>query len=322
MTMLPLADGPRWMLVRRGTAFNSFTNVVRPLLRSPHFRLISGAAALHLEWDRSRKRVTGLVYHDRRSGARRRETGAAVVVACGPIDSTALLLRSISPDFPRGLGNSEGNLGRYLHDHAREWWAFDLDWPIDLPTPSVYLTRPAYAEMRPLLAASLDVGAVSARDKFRSLIGGKSQTLGVQMFGAMVPDEEHTVSLEPDQTDPYGFPRLRLKIEFSRDVICNMVEARDRLMSLLEEAGDRGRIREVVDQLLPGTSVHYGGSVRMHASPKYGVLDAWNWVYDCPNVIVADASCFTTGAEKNPTLTAMALAARASERLASDLKAS
>jgi choline dehydrogenase-like flavoprotein len=58
----------------------------------------------------------------------------------------------------------------------------------------------------------------------------------------------------------------------------------------------------------------------MHASPKYSVTDGYNRLHDAPNVLVVDASCFTTGAEKNPTLTVMALAARAADRLARDLR--
>jgi choline dehydrogenase-like flavoprotein len=58
----------------------------------------------------------------------------------------------------------------------------------------------------------------------------------------------------------------------------------------------------------------------MHAKPEYGVVDAWNRVYDAPDVLICDAACFTTAAEKNPTLTAMAIAARAATRLAHDLK--
>jgi choline dehydrogenase-like flavoprotein len=59
----------------------------------------------------------------------------------------------------------------------------------------------------------------------------------------------------------------------------------------------------------------------MHRAAKYGMADAWNRLHAVPNVIVADASCFTTGVEKNPTPTAMALSARAADRLADDLKA-
>jgi choline dehydrogenase-like flavoprotein len=67
--------------------------------------------------------------------------------------------------------------------------------------------------------------------------------------------------------------------------------------------------------------VHLGGTVRMHRSREHGALDPWNRLWDVPNVVVADSSCFPTGPEKNPTLTAMALAARAADRLAQDLEA-
>ena len=69
----------------------------------------------------------------------------------------------------------------------------------------------------------------------------------------------------------------------------------------------------------PGNSVHYGGTCRMHSNPRFGVVDAFSRVHDVKNVVVADSSVFTTGPEKNPVLTAMALAARASDRLHSDL---
>jgi len=92
-------------------------------------------------------------------------------------------------------------------------------------------------------------------------------------------------------------------------------------MNLLEEAGSRATIGDVVPTLFPGTIAHYGGTARMHSNPEYGVTDAWNRVYEAPNVLVCDASCFTTAVEKNPTLTVMALATRAAARLADDLEA-
>ena len=88
----------------------------------------------------------------------------------------------------------------------------------------------------------------------------------------------------------------------------------------MSAAGRPVRIPGPFHELHPGSSVHFGGTVRMHADRAFGVLDAWNRVHDVPNLVVADSSCFTTGPEKNPTLTAMALAARAADRLADDLE--
>jgi choline dehydrogenase-like flavoprotein len=100
-----------------------------------------------------------------------------------------------------------------------------------------------------------------------------------------------------------------------------MVKARGHLMQLMDDAGQKGTIREVVPTLVPGTAKHYGGAARMHESTKFGVTDGFNRLHDIPNVLVVDASSFTTGAEKNPTVTVMALAARAADRLARDLRA-
>jgi choline dehydrogenase-like flavoprotein len=88
----------------------------------------------------------------------------------------------------------------------------------------------------------------------------------------------------------------------------------------LASAGASAEVPGPFHELTPGSSVHYAGSVRMHASPQFGVLDRWNRMYDVSNVAVVDPSCFPTGPEKNPTLTAMALAARAADRLAEDVK--
>ncbi len=319
-TTLPLADGPPWLMVRRGTAFNSFTNIVRPLLRSPQFQLLSGAHALRLEWSGAKRQVDAVVYHNRVDGSQQRLTGAAVIVACGALHSTKLLFDSACADFPQGLGNTEALLGRYLHDHPREWWVFDTDRPISLLSPSAYLTRLPYDCSPPLLATSWTLGVVSTKDKILSRFAQKGRSIGVQVFGTMIPSEQHYAQPTETKKDEFGLPLLDLCIRYDEAVISTMVQARERLLSLMDEAGYRSTLRDVVPQLFPGSSVHYGGTVRMHASRKYGILDAWNRLYEVPNVLVCDASCFTTGAEKNPTLTAMALAARAAARLADDLK--
>ncbi len=321
LTTMPLADGAPSLLIRRGTAFNSFTNLVRPLLRSPHFQLISGAHVVQLEWSAAKQKVDRVIYQNTADGTQHRLEADAVVVACGALNSTKLLFDSACADFPEGLGNSEGLLGKYLHDHPREWWVFDTEKPLSLLAPSAYLTRLPYATSAPLRATSWTLGLVGFKDKIRSRFGGKGKTVGVQVFGTMIPSEQYYAKPTDVKKDAFGLPLLDLHICYDDAVIETMVTARQHLLCLMDEAGYPSTLREVVPQLFPGTSVHYGGTARMHTSRKYGVLDAFNRVYDAPNVLVCDAACFTTGAEKNPTLTAMALAARAASRIADDLKA-
>ncbi len=322
LTVLPLADGPDWLLTRRGTAFNSFSTIVSTLLGSPHFELRTGAHALQLEWSGARRAVDAVVYHDRTSGQQVRLGARAVVVACGALRSTKLLLDSACADFPDGLGNNEGLLGRYLHDHPKEWWSFETDRSLSRLAPSGYLTRRPYKQSSPLLATSWTLGHASQRDKLLSLTPLKTRSVGVQVFGSMIPTEKHFVGPSPAGRDEFGLPRLEIHIEFDDQTVLNVEGARAHLLSLMDEAGYRCTLDPVVPQLTPGSAVHYGGTVRMHESRRYGVLDAWNRPFDIPNLVVSDASCFTTNSEKNPTLTAMALSARAATRLADDLKAS
>lgn len=324
LTPIPLADGPPWMVKRTGTAFNSFTRIIPLLQRFPRFRLLLGAHALRLEWCAAQKRVSAVIYVDRATGTEQRVEAAAVVIAAGPLSSTKLLLDSACHDFPCGLGDTEGLLGRYLHDHAHQWCVIELDRALPRLGHAAYLTRASYKESAPLLAAACTLGNSSGNvmDKALTFTPAKTRAFGVVIFGTMVPVSSNYVRLDSETKDEFGLPKLDLHIRYDADVQQNMAAARERLLAILGSAGYRCTVRAPVPHLTPGSSVHYGGTVRMHDSPKYGMLNAWNRLHAVDNVVVADASCFTTGVEKNPTLTAMALAARAAYRLAADLKVS
>lgn len=319
-TVYPLADGPPNMLVGRGTAFNSYTAIVRPLIKSPKFRLLTGAHALQLEWSAKKGCVDGVTYYDRRKARVERIQAGAVVVACGPLGSTKLLHNSVSSTFPLGLGNSDGLLGRYLHDHPREWWSFQMDRPLSILAPSAYLTRLPHDSSPPLMATSWTLGPASTRDRVRSRFALKATAVGVQVIGTMIPSESCFAKPSANSKDEFGLPVLDVSIRYSESEVDNVVRCRQHLMNLMADAGYRAVPGEFHPMLYPGNIAHYGGSARMHADRKYGVVDAWNRVYDAANVLVCDAACFTTAAEKNPTLTVMAVAARAANRLALDLK--
>lgn len=321
LTPIPIADGPPWLISKHSAAaFNSFTRIVPILQRSPHFQLVLGAHAMSLEWSGKKRCVDSVVYLDRLTGSQRRLAGAAVVVAAGPLSSTRLLLNSTSHDFPAGLGNTHGLLGRYLLDHSQGWCVLETDRALPRFGQSAYLTRTPYCESPPLLAASCTLGRSDStrREKLLSLTPTPSHSFGVVSFGTMVPLPENYVRLDP-ATDNLGLPTLDLHIQYQDEVGRAVTTAQERLLAILEEAGYRCTLRDHVLKP-PGASVHYAGTVRMHRSSYYGMLDGWNRLHAVENVVVADASCFTTGVEKNPTLTAMALAARAGHRLAEDLK--
>ena len=317
---MPLADGPPHLLLRRGTSFNSYSKLLARLDKQRSLQLITGAHVLKLEWDAQKRKAVAAIYCDRQTRTQHRVSASAFVIACGPLNSPKLLFNSACADHAHGLGNGAGLLGKYLHDHPREWWAVDTDKPLTSLAPPAYLTRLPHTSSDPLLASSWTIGAFGTMGKIKSRFGQKAKSFGVQVFGTMVPKEDYYVRPAKSHRDEFGFPALEVHISFEKNVLDNVIKAREHLLQVMEDAGHRATIRDIVPQLVPGTAKHYGGTARMHASPKYSVTDGYNRLHDAPNVLVVDASCFTTGAEKNPTLTVMALAARAADRLARDLR--
>lgn len=322
LTATPLADGAPWLVRRSPVAFDSYTRVIEPLGRSAKLKLLRGAHAVELHYDPASGSVSAVSYADRATKEIRRLDADAFVIAAGPLASTKLLLDSTSSDFPGGLGDTHELLGRYLHDHVMDMSFIQLERGVSSVGGTAYLTRPPYESTPPLEAAqsTLNTG-VTRTDKVRAWTPLKSKTLGVVFFGMVVPTLENFVRSSADATDDFGMPQLEIHLRFDERARSATAAARERLLAILEGAKLGPRITWSLPELMPGASAHYGGTVRMHSSPEHGVLDGFSRLHAVPNVVVADASGFTTGVEKNPTLTVMAIAARAADRLASDLLA-
>ncbi len=156
-TTYPLADGPPNMLVRRGTAFNSYTCVVRPLLKSPGFRFLTGAHALQLEWSPRKGKVDGVIYFSRHTGRTERIQASAIVVACGPLGTAKLLHNSYPAPFRTGWGTRR-IAGTIPARPSPRMVSFRTERPLSLLVPSAYLTRLPYHSSSPLLATSWTLG--------------------------------------------------------------------------------------------------------------------------------------------------------------------
>ena len=148
----------------------------------------SGAGA---EWRRSSTTTV-----DR--GRTERLAADAVVVACGALNSTKLLFDSACPDFPDGLGNTEGLLGQFLHDHPREWWSVRDD-PPAVPAGARQLPDPSPVRGRRRRSGHVVDDRATPRRGRRSLSFTplKTAVFGVQVFGTMVPTPEEPCAPEP-----------------------------------------------------------------------------------------------------------------------------
>ena len=316
--ILPMAKGAPWMIARRTREFGSYHCVVLPMLGAPSFELRTGTRVTRLCWNPTLERVDAVEYVDAGTGLRRTLPCAAVVVAAGAIDSTALLLSSTSADFPNGLGNNGGIIGRYLHDHPREWFLATADRPLRALAHPVYIARDTGDPPTPMLTTSLTLGLSSGVARVKTFLRGSVEGFGVQVFGTMIPQDTIGVSLGAAANGEA--PRPRIDITFDAATHANLDGARDRLRAVFADSGIVVCPSVRLHPINPGEAVHYGGTVRMHESPAYGALDGRGRLHEVTNVVVADSSAFTTGPEKNPTLTAMALASRAACLLADDLE--
>ncbi len=317
---VPYVYGAQTTLTFSGTVFNSFVRMIKPALESGRLAARFGAKVLQLEWSGARKRVDAVLVRDTATGATERIPCRAVVVAAGAVNTAKILLQSTSNDFPQGLGNTHGVLGRYLHDHPIGKVEFELARPMPFQ-PAACLTRRALDKTIPLYAAAcLQWSGVSLLA--RSIAKGHPGRLrmcGFNIFGTMAPAPENFVALDPTRTSSDGTPALILNIRYPPAAATTLVGARDHLASLFDVAKLQPQMRQWF-VVTVGGAVHFAGTCRMHASPQFGMVDKWSRLHAVPNVVVADSAAFTTGPEKNPVLTAMALAARAAQRLVDDLR--
>jgi len=317
---MPYAYGSETILVRSATAFNAYTRLIKPMLRRGGLSVRFDTGAVSLEWSNDDRRVVAVHCRDARTGARLRIRCRAVVLAAGAVNSAQILLESTSAEFPDGLGNRHGVLGRYLHDHPLAKIVVDLGRRVSL-APASYVTRPSLDRSEPLYAAAC-MQWNSASHMARTLLSGhpgQTSRLGFSVFGTMIPTRQDCVAID-SRARSNGRSPLLFSLRYPERAVRELERAKNELMSCLERAGWAPRLR-VFHVEVPGNSVHYGGTCRMHESLEFGVVDAFSRVHGAANVVVADSSVFTTGPEKNPVLTAMALAARASEQLNRDLRA-
>jgi choline dehydrogenase-like flavoprotein len=318
---LPYTYGSDTTLTMSGTVFNSYVRIMKPALRTGRVQMQFDARVLRLEHSAADNRVTAVVYRDQRSGSEKRIPCRAVVLGAGAVNTARLLLESQSATFPQGLGNTDGVLGHYLHDHPIGKLIIDLGTRMTVHPPT-YISRPSLDRSPPLYAAAgVQWGGTAMLGK-SVLAGspGKLPWIGFNVFGTMAPIAENHVRLDQDHRAADGSAGLTLHIRRPAEADRVLDQTKDDIVALLERAGVAPKVRLwKIEE--PGTAIHYAGTCRMHAKPRFGMLDGWSRLHAVPNVMVADSAAFTTGPEKNPVLTAMTLAARGADRLAQDLRA-
>ncbi|SKC77135.1 GMC oxidoreductase [Ohtaekwangia koreensis] len=257
------------------------------------------------------------------------------------LGSTFILLNSTSPNHPNGLGNSSGQLGHNLMDHQYRTGAeadvegFDDKYYVGRRPNGIYIPRfrnigndkrtdflrgfgyqgGASRESWARGVAEMSFGA----DLKSALENPGPWKIGITGFGECLPYHENKVSINKDKKDIYGLPTLNIDAEWKENEKAMRKDMKASAAEMLEASGFKNvRTYDVADNM--GLGIHEMGTARMGKDPKTSVLNKWNQVHDAPNVFVTDGAAMTSSACQNPSLTYMALTARAADYAVSELK--
>ncbi len=270
--------------------------------RTGHLHLKRGAVTRHIDVDAS-GRVAGVTWVDRAS----REVHSArapIVFACASaFETTRILLSSRSAQSPNGIGASSGALGHFVMDHitmSAEGEGGALPNVEDL-VPG----RCVFVEGMPV-----DGGALHGIQIYRWSKGAGRSNFNAVSFAEMSPRSENRVVLNNDVKDACGNPTLRIECRHNEADVAIAAEQSKAIREVADALGVR-LTRHDTRPPPPGTAMHECGGARMGSSPETSVLDANNECWEAKGLYVTDGAAFPTQGIQHPTLTIMAMTARA-----------
>lgn len=263
-----------------------------------------------------------------------------VFVNGSAVNSVALLLNSKSKVHENGIGNENELVGKYFafHNYSARisaQYEGDLDFATDGRNPAgggyIPRFRNLYKQETDFLrgyAAGFSAGRYSYTDTDSIGINLKESldnpklgiwNVGSHMMGETIPKKESYIKLDSSETDEWGIPQIRISVDYDDNDVKMKADYLDQFEEMFEKAGFINIKRNDATQA-PGLDIHEMGGARMGLDPKTSVLNAYNQVHTCKNVFVTDGACMTSTSTQNPSLTYMALTARAVDHAVNELK--
>jgi choline dehydrogenase-like flavoprotein len=328
-----------WLGCPYGAYFSTQSSTLPAAAKTGRLTLKPFAIASEVIFDREHKRATGVRVLDAVTNQTTDYTAKVIFLCASTINSTWLLMRSATDLWPGGLGSSSGELGHNLMDHHfRVGASGKLDGMEDKyyngrrPT-GFYIPRyrNLFGDKRDYLrgfgyqgsasrqswsraVAELGVGADF---KDRLSLPGRWE-IGATAFGEMLPNHANAVSLDPTKKDKWEMPVIKIDCATGENERLMRKDMAQDMADTLEQAGVK-EVNTYDNKYFPGMGIHEMGTARMGRDPKTSVLNSHNQVWDAPNVFVTDGSCMASAACVNPSLTYMALTARAADYAVGEL---
>jgi choline dehydrogenase-like flavoprotein len=334
-----------------GSNFSSPTVLLPPALKTGNLEIRTDAMVREVTVDDTGK-ATGVIYVNRLTRDHVEAKGKVVVLAASGCETTRILLNSKSRRFPNGLANSSGVVGQSLMDtvgvsvsgfvpalmdlpaHNEDgvggmhvyspWWNYQKK----MPFPRGYHIEPGGGRDMP--GAGIFRGAhrytgggygVELKDKYRKLYGA---FVGFAGRGEMIPNDDCYCEIDPDVVDQWGIPVLRFHWKWAEAELLQARHMQETFREIIDAMGgqviENPELKKDYGIKKGGEIIHEVGSARMGDDAKTSACNQFCQTWDHKNLFLTDGASFASNADKNPTLSIMAIAWRATEYMAAEAK--
>ncbi len=326
-----------------GAYFSTQSSTLPAALATNNLTIATNSVVHSVIYDPKTNRATGVRVIDAETLETREYFAKVIFLCASTLSTTQIMLNSKSESFPTGIANSSGVLGHYLMDHLygagasgrvegfeEEYYSGRRPTGLVIPRFANYSeTKPNFLRGYLLTGSAMREGwdSFSQRDGFGADYKNTIRNAGSWVFnlggsGEMLPRYENQVSLHPTLKDKWGMPQLHIECDLSENDWKMFDDIANTCAEILDAIGVKNVTKKIdaKKDWHPGLAIHEMGTARMGKDPKTSVLNGWNQAHDVPNLFVTDGSSMASCASQNPSLTYMALTARAADYAVQQLK--
>ena len=320
--------------------FSSLNSTLPAALATGKLTIRPNSVVHSLIFDSTTRKITGVRLIDAETHATVEVHARVVFLCASTLESTRILLNSTTTEFPNGLANSSGQLGHNLMDHVMGGGASGRipgheDRVVQGRRPNgIYVPRfrnvnskhPGFLRGYGFQGGAdrdgwdRGTGMAGFGPEFKKILSKPGPwRFGFYGFGECLPNFENYAELDKEVKDAWGIPALRIRCNWRENERALLKDMSITAAEMLSAAGAE-EITPFVEDNAPGLTIHEMGTARMGRDPKTSVLDAHNRAHDVKNLFITDGACMVSSSCVNPSLTYMALTARACNFAAESMK--
>jgi choline dehydrogenase-like flavoprotein len=322
-----------------GGYFSSNSSTIPWAMKTGKLTLKPNSVVHSVIYDDAKQKATGVRVIDAVSKQATEYFAKVIFVNAAALNTNLILLNSTSSRFPNGMGNDTGLLGKYVAFHNyRARVSAVYEGHLDKTSSGGRRPNSGYIpRFRNVKKQETDFlrgyAAGFGGSRYNQGAEGWGEDLkknllnptlgpwyvGSHMMGETIPKESGQVSLDASKKDEWGIPLLHVNVDYDDNDEKMVKDYLEQLTEMFTVAGFKN-IETADSKQAPGLDIHEMGGVRMGHDPKTSLLNKWNQLHHCKNVFVTDGACMTSTATQNPSLTYMALTARAADYAFNALK--